>query len=665
MIKSKKLGEILVEGGLLTLKQLDQALPFQKKSKLKLGQFLVREGIISEVQIVDLLSNQLKIEKYLPDKHILDMGLVQIIPADIAHKYSVAPLQKNGMLITVAMTDPLDINALDAIEGLTNLEAEAVICTEQQLKQLHTVLYGTDVGIGGALEDLEDVQIDKQVEKSANPAEMGVGSLQGTENEAPEDLQLDLEVMLEAKGEGKPGSPQTGKAPDLVIPENIETKKGDDSEASSKAYDKVYFSVYHPREVLPGNHYGIVFYAHIERALKEIEQDIKKIFEELVGKTDAPKRSKLSAMIKEGTTITVVAECDELDFNPATSSKRWEGPFARFLFDLAVPKSLRAGTLFMRFSVQILGIEIAQVKFAIEVTEKSQIRLGVNDYSSKQGELYKKIFLSYSPKDREAVDAYRSVFQSFSGDIFIDSNSIDWLGERNQALPKVVEESDVFYLFWSQNASASPGVRQDFETAIQHRCLGNYAAKPCRSFVRMVHWDQPMQPEPWVELQDFKPIFLPQLKGGRSGAPASDFSTTRLGAAESIENHVRGSFEAVAGEFQKALGYAETDPSGSLNKTRIVLEAMLLDIYRREMGGDPKEKHIGVLLRDSQFTRKIDRMILCRIKTLIVLGDLGSRGEPLDAKDARYGLEDLFAVIDWHRRTYHARAQDRTTPALP
>jgi type IV pilus assembly protein PilB len=185
VIARKKLGEILVEGGLLTLKQLEQALPFQKKSNLKLGQFLVREGIVSEVQIVDLVSNQLKLEKYRPDKHILDMGLAQVIPAEIAHKYSVAPLQKNGMLITVAMMDPLDINALDAIEVFTNLEAEAIICTEQQLNQLHTTLYGTYSGIGGVLEELEDVQIDKQVEKTANLEDVEVSSLQGMAQEAP------------------------------------------------------------------------------------------------------------------------------------------------------------------------------------------------------------------------------------------------------------------------------------------------------------------------------------------------------------------------------------------------------------------------------------------------------------------------------------------------
>jgi type IV pilus assembly protein PilB len=182
----KKLGEILVEGGLLTQKQLEEALPFQKKSNLKLGQFLVREGIVSESQIVDLVSTQLRLEKYRPDKYTIDVDLANLLSADIAHKYQAAPLQKTGLLLTIAMMDPLDINALDAIEVYTNCEVEAIICTEQQLNQLLNSLYGTYAGIGGVLEDMEDMEIDKSVEERSSITEdVEVSSLQGMAEEAP------------------------------------------------------------------------------------------------------------------------------------------------------------------------------------------------------------------------------------------------------------------------------------------------------------------------------------------------------------------------------------------------------------------------------------------------------------------------------------------------
>ena len=188
MRERKKLGEILVKGGLLTQKQLEEALPFQKTSHLKLGQFLVREGIVSESQIVDLVSNQLRLGKYEPDKFSVDVDLANLLPADIAHKYQAAPLQKNGLLLTIAMLDPLDINSLDAIEVYTNCEVEAIICTEQHLNQLLNSLYGSYAGIGGVLEDMEDMEemeIDKSAEKSMGTDDVEVSSLQGMAEEAP------------------------------------------------------------------------------------------------------------------------------------------------------------------------------------------------------------------------------------------------------------------------------------------------------------------------------------------------------------------------------------------------------------------------------------------------------------------------------------------------
>jgi len=181
----KKLGEILVEGGLLTQKQLEEALPFQKKSHLKLGQFLVREGILNESQIVDLVSNQLRLEKYRPENYTIDMDLTNLLPADMAHKYQAAPLQKNGLLLSLAMVDPLDINALDAIELYTNCEVEAIICSDQHLNNLLSSLYGTYAGIGGVLEDMEEMKIGKTPVKSTITEDVEVSSLQGMAEEAP------------------------------------------------------------------------------------------------------------------------------------------------------------------------------------------------------------------------------------------------------------------------------------------------------------------------------------------------------------------------------------------------------------------------------------------------------------------------------------------------
>jgi type IV pilus assembly protein PilB len=185
-LKTKKLlGQILIEGGLLTRKQLEEALPYQKKSGLKLGQFLVREGIVSESQIVDMVSEQLHLKKYSASHYRADVDLANVVPAEMAFRYQAAPLKKSGLLLTVAMIDPMDINAVDAIEVYTNNEVETVICTEQDLNQLLSTLYGSYSSMSGVLEDMEEMQYDKDGEKQQITEDVEVSSLQGMAEEAP------------------------------------------------------------------------------------------------------------------------------------------------------------------------------------------------------------------------------------------------------------------------------------------------------------------------------------------------------------------------------------------------------------------------------------------------------------------------------------------------
>ena len=182
----KRLGEMLVENGLLTEEQLTKSLVDQKKAGLKLGQYLTRQGIVNEQSIIDLLSKQLKIQRYHPDNFPLDMDLVRTIPVDIAQKYQVAPLKRKGRLLTIAMVDPLDINALDFIEVMTNAEVEPVVCSEREVNQLIDSLYGSQSGMGGIMENMEiESQSDVQSDEAPDKEEVQVASLQDMAGEAP------------------------------------------------------------------------------------------------------------------------------------------------------------------------------------------------------------------------------------------------------------------------------------------------------------------------------------------------------------------------------------------------------------------------------------------------------------------------------------------------
>ncbi len=187
MKSKKKLGEMLIEAGLLSEDQLRQAVIDHKRNNLKLGQFLVREGIISGSQIADLISQQLKIDKYYPERYPIDMNLTDVLPLELAQKYQAIPVTKTNYLLTLAMTDPMDIDALDAIEVYTNMEVEAIICTYQEWNHLLGSLYGTYSTMGGMLENMEEMEIERteEFDRSKSADDLEVKSLHDMAEEAP------------------------------------------------------------------------------------------------------------------------------------------------------------------------------------------------------------------------------------------------------------------------------------------------------------------------------------------------------------------------------------------------------------------------------------------------------------------------------------------------
>lgn len=165
-----------MEAGALTQAQLEAALAGQKKSGMKLGQYLIQSGILKENIIIDSVSQQLRIERYTPDKHPYEDRIDSFLPEELAQRHRLVPLSKRGHLLLIAMTDPMDINALDAVEIATNFEVEPVICSENDFELLFSAIYGrgeqgkdlfggmtdedSDITTQAGGEDKEDIAID-------------------------------------------------------------------------------------------------------------------------------------------------------------------------------------------------------------------------------------------------------------------------------------------------------------------------------------------------------------------------------------------------------------------------------------------------------------------------------------------------------------------------
>ncbi|MGH9422467.1 MAG: type II secretion system protein GspE, partial [Thermoanaerobaculia bacterium] len=116
---SVRLGELLTKASLISQDQLKEALKLQKESGSKLGETLIKLGFVSEEDITECLSQQFGVPSINLAHFDIDSSVIKLIPADVARKYNILPVNKTGATITIAMADPTNVFAMDDIKFMT------------------------------------------------------------------------------------------------------------------------------------------------------------------------------------------------------------------------------------------------------------------------------------------------------------------------------------------------------------------------------------------------------------------------------------------------------------------------------------------------------------------------------------------------------------------
>ena len=138
-----KLGDLLLKAKLINQEQLDTALKSQREEGGKLGEALVRVGAVSEVAITEMLSQQYGVPSIDLASFEVDSNVIKIVPADVARKYGVLPVNKTGATLTIAMGDPTNVFAMDDIKFMTGYNVEPVVASELALRKAIEKHYGT------------------------------------------------------------------------------------------------------------------------------------------------------------------------------------------------------------------------------------------------------------------------------------------------------------------------------------------------------------------------------------------------------------------------------------------------------------------------------------------------------------------------------------------
>ena len=174
---NRRLGDLLVAEGLIGPDDLRRALSEQKGTSEKLGSILVRLNLLSEEQLIGFLSRQYGIPSITLSQLDIDPEVLRLVPSQLAKRYEVIPIKRTGNALTLAMSDPTNVFALDDVAFLTNLQVLPVVASQGAIRKAIDRTYDSQAtAITDVLEELDNdvttVQVVGDEERSVDVIEL-------------------------------------------------------------------------------------------------------------------------------------------------------------------------------------------------------------------------------------------------------------------------------------------------------------------------------------------------------------------------------------------------------------------------------------------------------------------------------------------------------------
>jgi len=184
---SSRLGEILIKENLITSDQLKQALEHQKSTGGRLGTCLMKLGFISDDEITGVLSRQYGVPSINLKYYEVDTAVIKLIPQDTAVRYQIVPLSRVGSTLTIAMTDPTNVFAMDDIKFMTGFNVEPVVASETAIAEAISKFYGETQSAEELSKVMKDLTGEEgaDLELAAEEQEMNLAELERAAEEAP------------------------------------------------------------------------------------------------------------------------------------------------------------------------------------------------------------------------------------------------------------------------------------------------------------------------------------------------------------------------------------------------------------------------------------------------------------------------------------------------
>ena len=197
-----RLGDLMVKESLISQVQLSQALESQKKNGGRLGSCLVKLGFVSDEDVTTFLSRQYGVPSINLTYFEVDPDVVRLVPEDTARRYEVVPLSRVGSSLTIAMVDPTNVFAMDDIKFMTGFNVEPVVASEGAIREAIDKFYSQAQGdaLSKFMEEVTDDEGDV-LELDAGETELSADELERAAGDAPVVKLVNI-ILREALGRG-------------------------------------------------------------------------------------------------------------------------------------------------------------------------------------------------------------------------------------------------------------------------------------------------------------------------------------------------------------------------------------------------------------------------------------------------------------------------------
>lgn len=170
-----RIGERLIEAGLISPDQLQIALQEQKNSKKLIGQILVDMSFITESALAEFLAESAGTERFDAAKMMIDPQVVGMIPKDIAQRHKIMPISCQDNMLQLAMADIYNVVAIDQARRHVpkHINIIPLFCTESEIQELVDQYYGYEVSIDGILKEIETGIREQSIDKILDGSQEG------------------------------------------------------------------------------------------------------------------------------------------------------------------------------------------------------------------------------------------------------------------------------------------------------------------------------------------------------------------------------------------------------------------------------------------------------------------------------------------------------------